>query len=99
MLLFDLMKKLLLIFLLAILPLQVSWAAVAVYCQHEEEVTSQHFGHHEHEHELVQADEEPKEGAIELHADCVTCHGLSAAMLMPAAETSVVSEILCEKVG
>jgi hypothetical protein len=33
-------KKLLLILLLALLPLQYSWAAVAAYCLHEKELSS-----------------------------------------------------------
>ncbi len=80
------MKRLLLILLLALMPLQASWAVVATYCQHEKEVNTQHFGHHEHEHKQAKTDKEPKEGSIELDADCITCHGLAAAMLMPVAD-------------
>lgn len=73
------MKKLLLIFLLAILPLQFSWAAAAVYCQHENEVNTQHIGHHEHQHKTSHADDESKDSSkIKLHADCVSCHGSTA---------------------
>lgn len=59
------------------LPLQFSWSAVAVYCQHEKE-QSTHFGHHTHEHKDkvgVKADETP-EGAKKLvvDGDCVICH-------------------------
>ncbi len=39
------------IFLLCLLPLQLSWAAVAAYCGHEVDLQTPHFGHHEHEHE------------------------------------------------
>ena len=36
-------------FLLIVLPLQISWAVAATYCQHETGST-QHFGHHDHKH-------------------------------------------------
>ena len=41
------MKRCLLIFLLMLLPLQFSWAAVAALCQHDKESNTQHFGHHD----------------------------------------------------
>ena len=32
--------------------MQLSWAAVASYCQHESSATTaQHVGHHEHQHD------------------------------------------------
>jgi len=43
-------RRLLAIFLLAMLPLQFSWAAVASYCGHESQAGTGHFGHHDHEH-------------------------------------------------
>ena len=43
------MRRLFLILLLAILPVQYVWSAAAAYCGHEQEKT-QHFGHHAHEH-------------------------------------------------
>ena len=43
------------IFLLCLLPLQFSWAAVAAYCGHEVAPQSQHFGHHAHVHEHADA--------------------------------------------
>lgn len=46
------MRRALTVFLLLILPLQLSWAAVAVYCQHEQSTqqATGHMGHHEHRH-------------------------------------------------
>ncbi|MFN0184110.1 MAG: hypothetical protein ACKVQR_09870 [Aquabacterium sp.] len=41
-------RRLLAIFLLAILPFQFSWAAVASYCEHEIQGDG-HFGHHDHD--------------------------------------------------
>lgn len=46
------MHRLLLLFLLVFLPLQSVWAAASPYCQHEPAPqTSQHFGHHAHDHQ------------------------------------------------
>ena len=67
-------KKLLLIFLLVLLPFQFSWAAAAAYCQHEETKAAQHFGHHSHQHN-AQADLPDKgETPTKVHADCGYCH-------------------------
>jgi hypothetical protein len=70
-------KKIFLILMLALLPLQFSWAAVAVYCQHEQEAST-HFGHHSHEHEAdatAQIDDSSDEGALaKVDADCAVCH-------------------------
>lgn len=74
------MRRWLLIFLLVLLPMQLSWAAVASYCQHESGAATQHVGHHEHQHE---ANTEPSNnadphttskavGAVDV--DCGTCH-------------------------
>ncbi|QNK68238.1 hypothetical protein [Variovorax sp. PAMC26660] len=43
------MRRWLLIFLLFLLPFQLSWAASAAYCQHERDTQPQHWGHHEDE--------------------------------------------------
>lgn len=45
------MRRLIAIFLLALLPLQAVWAAVEPYCLHESsESKSSHLGHHTHQH-------------------------------------------------
>ena len=44
------MRRCFAIFLLAFLPLQFSWAAVASYCGHESGAQAQHLGHHDHQH-------------------------------------------------
>lgn len=71
------MKRLLLLFLLALFPLQASWAAVAAYCQHEEGQAAEHFGHHDHKHEASNADKsEPLGKAFAgLDLDCASCLG------------------------
>jgi len=77
------MKRYLAIFLLVLLPLQFSWAAVAGYCQHESEVTANHPGHHSHDHQAADQHEPVKDGVSSagVHHDCATCHlGCSAAL-------------------
>lgn len=44
------MRRVLLMFLLVLLPFQYVWAAAAPYCQHEQ-TAAQHVGHHEHKHQ------------------------------------------------
>jgi hypothetical protein len=41
--------RILIIVLLALLPLQFSWAAVASYCAHESMVAARHLGHYDHQ--------------------------------------------------
>ncbi len=57
----------------------MSWAAAASYCKHEQ-ITStqnQHFGHHEHQHDVdappfvEPADEQ---AAASFDEDCASCH-------------------------
>ncbi|MCL5059785.1 MAG: hypothetical protein M1449_04285 [Candidatus Thermoplasmatota archaeon] len=37
--------------MLCLLPLQISWAAGADYCGHDQSHAAQHFGHHDDPHE------------------------------------------------
>jgi hypothetical protein len=79
------MRRWLVTLLLTLLPLQFTWAAVAPYCGHEASPTSQHLGHHAHEHhgepmqamdvDAAQADEA---GMAAAHPDCAQCHAGSA---------------------
>jgi hypothetical protein len=81
-------RRLLLTLLIAFLPLQFSWAAVASYCGHETQAGVEHFGHHTHQHHAdaggngqpesasVATSDEGKVkalGAVDL--DCGHCHG------------------------
>ena len=82
------MRRWFTIFLLILLPFQFTWAAAAVYCQHEKSATARHIGHHEHEHkahsdaksQAKQADgkEAVKDAKLLLDDDCGFCQ-LSAA--------------------
>lgn len=72
------MRRLLAIFLLLFLPLQMSMAAVAMYCEHESGSKAAHLGHHEHEHEASDntgSDDQTTKGA---HLDCGPCHASCA---------------------
>jgi hypothetical protein len=80
-------RRILAIVLLAFLPFQFSWAAVASYCGHEEPVGAAHFGHHAHQHHAepgadletaAEATGDKAPGAIDL--DCGHCHGTCSAM-------------------
>lgn len=58
--------------------LQLSWGTASAYCMHDMDRSSQHFGHHQHQHADGDAGEsgkspQKKAGA---HPDCATCaHG------------------------
>jgi len=66
-------KKLLLILLLTILPIQYSWSMAAVYCQHEDSKVT-HFGHHGHDHQAQADDDAGKSKTGKPHGDCEVCH-------------------------
>ncbi|NDP60371.1 MAG: cobalt-zinc-cadmium resistance protein [Oxalobacteraceae bacterium] len=67
------MTRLLLIFLLTVLPLQMSWAVAAVYCVHEDSVAVQHVGHHEHEHKETTKTKSLPTSLLAADADCGVC--------------------------
>lgn len=80
------MKRFILIFLLGLLPLQMSWAVVTGYCQHEEGKAAQHFGHHEHKHDASSGNKQnkgndKKSGFAFNDADC-GCHHLCCATII-----------------
>lgn len=81
------MRRVLLLILLTILPLQFAWAAATAYCQHESGEATKHFGHHEHQHRAA-ADAAAKDTKVSSSAladtDCGTCH-LTAAQPIPSA--------------
>ena len=81
------MRRWFLIFLLVLLPMQLSWAAVASYCQHESGgTTTQHLGHHAHEHEADAAPADSSSAKTNsapnaVDIDCGTCHAGGCAVL------------------
>lgn len=76
------MKKLILIFLLCIVPLQFAWAAAGAYCQHEQGTSSSHFGHHAHSHDGKHDAADGKTKAGKVHLDCSSCHASGGAILL-----------------
>lgn len=74
------MKKLLLIFLLCIVPFQFAWAAAGAYCKHETDAAPVHFGHHAHHHQINAEKPETPSKVGKLHPDCGSCHGTSFAL-------------------
>jgi hypothetical protein len=101
------MRRALTVFLLLILPLQLSWAAAAGYCQHEERANVVgHMGHHEHQHskgddkdahELTKkAGAEKKDSGEKpqcVDDDCAYCH---LASLKTVGLPAIVLEIAAE---
>lgn len=92
------MRRFLLIFLVVMMPLQLSWAAVSSYCLHESGPTSKHFGHHEHKHQQASKAGDSNQtkaskalGVVD--ADCHFCHACSPVIL---SNTEVVSSLAVE---
>lgn len=78
------MRRWLAALLVALLSVQLTWAAVAPYCEHEVS-QSGHFGHHEHHHhDAVPGDASDAAGAdkspLTVDLDCGQCHGVSAGL-------------------
>ena len=69
------MKRLLLVFVLLVIPLQASWAAVAAYCKHENGVAAMLVGHHFHKHQGTAGDAggDPTRGVDGIDGDCGFC--------------------------
>ena len=77
------MRRLFMIFLLVLMPLQLSWAAIASYCQHEIGAAAKHFGHHDHQHKATDGKETAPDPAKTGGGDpdCASCHaGCSSAL-------------------
>jgi hypothetical protein len=75
------MRRLLLVFLAVLLPLQFAWAGAAAYCSHETAGTAQadtwHLGHHTHEHKADDGGDKDAKAANAAKlpdADCNACH-------------------------
>ncbi len=79
------MRRLIAVFILALLPLQFSWSAVATYCMHERATAqTQHVGHHEHKHEaksVVDPADKNGQSADQFDVDCWVCHGVGIGAL------------------
>jgi hypothetical protein len=87
------MRRWFAILMLTLLPLQFSWAAVAVYCGHETSQHTEHLGHHEHRHaDQAKSDQDSSSADQKAPAgfdfDCGHCHGTCATMPAPLGDTS-----------
>lgn len=96
------MRHWFILFLLAFLPLQTTWAAAGSYCQHEIGAAAQHFGHHEHRHQDGANDEgkaKSSKAVFAVDGDCDFCHPCCGAVLTegsivrPLSVTSVVIQL------
>lgn len=84
------MRKLLVILMMLLLPLQSAWAVAASICGHETGKAT-HFGHHEHEHQGADAGHGGDEADVQpggTHADCGVCHGVGTAVCSDDAQAS-----------
>jgi hypothetical protein len=75
-------RRIIALFLLALLPVHFAGSAVASYCQHEQGKAAQHVGHHEHEHDAA-AEPQPESSSAGQHADCCICHAGCVAVTSP----------------
>lgn len=101
------MRRLLLVFLAILLPIQFAWAGAAAYCAHEENSTTAatraHIGHHVHEHASSHADK-AKPGQKLPDADCTACHfpgahGVIARLFVPDSHHAVAVRYLPREAG
>jgi hypothetical protein len=86
------MRKWLAILLLVFMPLQLTWAAMELYCQHESGAAAKHFGHHDHQHKTV--DDTDASPDLNKYAggdpDCAACHAGCASVLADTVTISLV---------
>ena len=83
------MRRFVIVFLLMVMPFQWSWAVAGGICEHETGKATQHFGHHNHEHDAkaVKAGKTPAESknpGVGVDADCAYCHLLVAESSAPS---------------
>ncbi|KQQ86738.1 hypothetical protein [Massilia sp. Leaf139] len=78
------MKRIFLIVLLVLLPLQFSWAIAGTYCAHEE-AAAPHFGHHVHKHDDTGDDGKHEAKKLQADPDCDYCHHVPSNAIAPAA--------------
>lgn len=79
------MRRWIAILLMIVLPLQLSWAVAANYCQDEQGQNAQHFGHHVHlHHDGVDAGKQLAKGKQQADRDCGCSGHLCGAHLLPA---------------
>jgi hypothetical protein len=70
------MRRWLTILLLVLMPLQLGWAALGSYCEHESGEQN-HLGHHACQHKAGAGSEDEPEPGQGPDADCSTCFSAS----------------------
>ena len=79
-------KRLVLILLIVVAPLQAAWGLAGGYCPHDERsADTQHFGHHVHEHQAAGQNDDVDSAATVSDTDCISCHlGCVGVAISPA---------------
>jgi hypothetical protein len=62
------LRRVVLLFMILLLPFQMSWAMAGAYCEHESGKAAQHFGHHDHVHTAPDSDQSSTK--LKLDLDC-----------------------------
>ena len=68
------MRRLLVCFLLCLIPLQFSWAAMTDYYAHQQDMPAQHFGHHDGQHQATHAAPDDRKQPAASDLDHEHCH-------------------------
>jgi hypothetical protein len=85
------MHRVLALLFLFIVPLQMSYAAVSAYCEHEARAAqNEHVGHHAHQHHESPDGNDKYSGKLD--PDCAQCHFVQLSVLTAASIASPAPE-------
>ena len=89
------MRRLVMIFLLVLMPMQFTWAALSVYCPHEtgapERQVDEHNHQHHHEAGADQEDRNDPHATGNVDADPGACHAGQGAVIFGSGYLPAVS--------
>lgn len=89
------MRSLVMIFLLVLMPMQFTWAALSVYCPHEtgasERQVDEHNHQHQHEAGADQEDRNDPHATGNVDADPGACHSGQGAVILGSGRLPAVS--------
>lgn len=88
------LRRLVLLFMIFALPLQLTWAAAGVYCGHETGSAARHFGHHDHVHKTSDSDKSGTQGNGGVDQDC-SFHSHAGVQGLPASQGLVAVHQEC----
>jgi hypothetical protein len=85
-------RRLVVVILMLLLPLQATWGMAASYCQHEREANVGHFGHHTHQHQGGADSAENATGNVAngVDVDCEVCHLGTVPMVIATTGASAI---------